>query len=232
MKPLIYLLVGVALLMPAYTVAQTDARQAKKERTEQQKQRKEQRKFSEKELNQKATKSARKEAKRLAKEGWTVAPGALPLDKQLDRTYLMQYQYSDVNTPVYIMGEGMSIVGNYDGAKLQAMELAKFNIISQLQSDITAMVENTVANEQLTDQEAASVSRTVMASKNIMSQKLGRLTPVLETYRTTDKGTKEVLVRVAYNLDDARKLALDAVKADLAARGDTLHEKIDALLSR
>lgn len=116
MKPLIYLLVGVALLMPAYTVAQTDARQAKKERTEQQKQRKEQRKFSEKELNQKATKSARKEAKRLAKEGWTVAPGALPLDKQLDRTYLMQYQYSDVNTPVYIMGEGMSIAGNYDGA--------------------------------------------------------------------------------------------------------------------
>lgn len=229
MKPLIYLLVGAMLSLPMTSLAKNDAKQAKKERTEQQKQRKEQRKFSEKELNQKATKSARKEAKRLAKEGWTVAPGCLPLDKQLDRTYIMQFQYSDINTPTYIMGDGMSVAGNYDGAKIQAMELAKFNIISQLQSDITALVENTVANDQLSDNEAASVSRTVMASKNVMAQKLGQLTPVLETYRTTDKGTKEVLVRVAYNLEQARKLAMEAVKANLEAKGDTLHKKIDAL---
>lgn len=230
MKYLIPFFVSAALLMPVCASAETDIKQAKKERTEQLKLRKDQRRFSEKELNQKATKSARKEAKRLAKEGWTVAPGALPLEKQLDRTYIMQYQYSDVNTPMYIMGEGMSIGGNYDGAKLQAMELAKFSIVSQLQSDITAIVENTVANDQLEDSEAASVTRTVMASKNIMAQKLGRLTPVLEIYRNTGKGTKEVLVRVAYNLEDARKLVLEAVKVDLEAKGDTLHKKIDALL--
>ena len=230
MKYLIPFFVSAALLMPVCASAETDIKQAKKERTEQLKLRKDQRRFSEKELNQKATKSARKEAKRLAKERWTVAPGALPLEKQLDRTYIMQYQYSDVNTPMYIMGEGMSIGGNYDGAKFQAMELAKFSIVSQLQSDITAIVENTVANDQLEDSEAASVTRTVMASKNIMAQKLGRLTPVLETYRNTGKGTKEVLVRVAYNLEDARKLVLEAVKVDLEAKGDTLHKKIDALL--
>ena len=63
-----------------------------------------------------------------------------------------------------------------------------------------------------------------------MAQKLGRLTPVLQIYRNTGKGTKEVLVRVAYNLEDARKLVLEAVKVDLEAKGDTLHKKIDALL--
>ena len=31
-------------------------------------------------LEKKASKAARKEAKRLKKEGWTVAPGTLPLD--------------------------------------------------------------------------------------------------------------------------------------------------------
>jgi len=196
-----------------------------------QKARKETRKFNEKGLNQRATKSARKEAKRLAKEGWTVAPGTLPIEKQLDRTYLMQYDFTDADTPTYLMGNGMSIAGNYDAAKLQAMELAKFDIVSQLQSDITSMIESTVANDQLSDSEAASVSRTVMASKNIMSQKLGRITPVLETYRNTDKGTKEVLVRVAYNLDDARRMAINAVSEELKARGDTLHMKIDALLN-
>lgn len=216
-------LATAALLAPV--AAQTPSKQLRKERTEL-------RKSNEKELNQRATKSARKEAKRLAKEGWTVAPGTLPLEKQLDRTYLMQYEFTDATTPAYIMGNGMSTAGNYDAAKLQAMELAKFDLISQLQSDITAMVENTVANDQLSESEAASVTRTVMASKNVMSQKLGRLTPVLETYRPAANGNKEVLVRIAYSLNDARKMALGAVRDELSARGDTLHTRIDALLSK
>ncbi|MCM1336369.1 MAG: hypothetical protein NC187_04945 [Candidatus Amulumruptor caecigallinarius] len=229
MKALIHLMLAAAVISLSCAPAAADSSSAKKELTEQQKLRKEQRKLTEKELNQKATKSARKEAKRLAKEGWKVTPGTLPLEKQLDRAYLMQYQYSDLNTPVYVMGEGMSVAGNYDAAKLQATELAKLNLVSQLQSDITAMVESTVANEQLTNEEAASLSRTVMASKNVMVQKLGRLTPVVETYRNTQKGTKEVMVRVAYNLKDAQDLAIASIKDDLMARGDTLHAKIDAL---
>ena len=51
---------------------------------EQRKERQELAKASKKELNEKASKAARKEAKRLSKEGWKTAPGALPLEKQLD----------------------------------------------------------------------------------------------------------------------------------------------------
>ena len=56
------------------------------------KERKELMKASKAELNDKATKAARKEAKKLKKEGWTTAPGALPIEKQLDKSYLMQYE--------------------------------------------------------------------------------------------------------------------------------------------
>ena len=55
--------------------------------------RKEIAKLSKKALNEKATKEARKEAKKLKKQGWQIAPGALPLEKQLDKSYLMQYEY-------------------------------------------------------------------------------------------------------------------------------------------
>ena len=54
-------------------------------------------KASRSELNDKASKAARKEAKRLKKEGWTTAPGALPLEKQLDKSYLMQYQFDEID---------------------------------------------------------------------------------------------------------------------------------------
>ena len=39
-------------------------------------------------LKEKASKDARKEAKKMEKEGWKVSPGALPLEKQLDRAYM------------------------------------------------------------------------------------------------------------------------------------------------
>ena len=87
---------------------------------DQMKERKEITKSTKSQLNEKATKAARKEAKNLIKEGWKNAAGALPIDKQLDRSYLMQYEYDEDMYPKYIMGEAMSIGTNYDGAKMQA----------------------------------------------------------------------------------------------------------------
>ena len=187
-------------------------------------------KVSKSELNDKASKAARKEAKRLKKEGWATAPGALPLDKQLDRSYLMQYQFDENMYPKYIMGEGMSIGGNYDAAKMQALELAKQNLAGQIQTEITALIENTVANKQLSAEEAASITQSVMASKNLISQSIGRTIPVVEAYRTLSNKNKEVLVRIAYNSEMAKEAAKDIVRKDLEQRGDKLHGDLDRLL--
>lgn len=197
---------------------------------EQRKERKELTKSSKFELNQKATKVARKEAKKLKKEGWTIVPGALPIEKQIDNSYLMQYEYDENMYPRYIMGEAMSIGGNYDAAKMQALELAKQNLAGQIQTEITALIENTVANEQLDAGEAASITRSVSAAKNLISQSIGRTIPVVELYRNTSNKNKEVLVRIAYAGDMAKKIAKDAVKQDLERRGDDLHNKLDELL--
>ncbi len=187
-------------------------------------------KASRSELNDKASKAARKEAKRLKKEGWTTAPGALPLEKQLDKSYLMQYQFDENMYPKYIIGEGMSVGGNYDAAKMQALELAKQNLAGQIQTEITALVENTVANEQLSAEEAASVTRSVMAGKNLISQSIGRTIPVVEAYRTLSNKNKEVLVRIAYNSEMAKETAKDIVRKDLEQKGDELHGDLDRLL--
>ena len=194
------------------------------------KERKELMKASKAELNDKATKAARKEAKKLKKEGWTTAPGALPLEKQLDKSYLMQYEYDEDMFPKYIMGEAMSIGSNYNAAKMQALELAKQNLAGQIQTEVTALIENTVANEQLGAEQAQSVTQSVMASKNLISQSIGRTVPVMEVYRTLSNKNKEVLVRIAYNSTMAKKAALKAVKEDLEKKGDDLHKQLDELL--
>jgi len=182
------------------------------------------------ELNARASKTARKEAKTLEKEGWTVAPGHLPLEKQLDKSYNMYYEYDENALPRYIMGEAMSVGGTYDAAKAQALELAKTNLAGQIQTEVTALVESTVANEQLTSEEAVSVVRTVQASKNLISNRLGRVVPVVELYRKVNKNTVEVRVTIAYNSKMAFDAAKEVVKAQLEDKGEKLHEQLDKAL--
>ena len=219
----------VILFMAVCLMAGTTASYAQLTK-EQLKERKETAKASKAQLNEKASKAARKEAKKMEKAGWQTAPGALPIEKQLDKAYLMQYEYDADMYPKYIMGEAMSIGGNYDAAKMQALELAKQNLAGQIQTEVTALIENTVANEQLSGEDAESITRSVLAAKNLISQSLGRTIPVVEVYRTLDNKNKEVLVRIAYSGDAAKKIAKEAVRKDLEQRGNNLHNKLDELL--
>lgn len=197
---------------------------------EQIKERKENRKLNQSELNAKASKAARKDAKAFKKAGWEVMPGALPIDKQLDKSYLMQMEVDEEMFPKYIMGEASSIGENYDAAKMQALELAKQNLAGQIQTEVTALIENTVANKQLEAEEAASVVQSISAAKNLISQSIGRTIPVVEVYRTKQNKNKEVLVRLAYNSKMAKAAAKNAIREDLEKRGDDLHKKLDQLL--
>jgi hypothetical protein len=198
--------------------------------TEMAKERKEIVKLSKSELQQRASKTARKEAKKYAKGGWLVSPGALPIEKQLDKSYLMQYEYDDSFFPKYIMGEAMSIGENYDAAKMQALELAKLNLAGQIQTEVTALIENQVANKQLAAEQAASVAQSISASKNLISQSIGRVVPVMEVYRNKNTKNKEVLVRIAYNAEMAKDAAKKAIRKDLEEKGDELAKQLDGLL--
>lgn len=215
----------LALVLAAFTMgvsAQTSKEIAKERR--------EIRKLSKAELNEKASKNARKEAKRLRKEGWQTAPGALPMEKQLDKSYLMQQEYDDNLFPKYLMGEAMSIGENYDAAKMQALELAKQNLAGQIQTEVTALIENTVANKQLQPEEAASVIQSISAGKNLISQSIGRVLTVVEVYRSVSNKNKEVLVRIAYNAEMAKAAAKQTVREELEKKGQDLHNKLNQLL--
>lgn len=189
-------------------------------------------KMAKSELNEKASKDARKEAKTLKKDGWKSSPGSLPIERQLDRCYLMQMEYDEDLNPKFIMGEGMSIGEVYDAAKFQAIELAKQQIASKIESEMAAIIENEVSNSQLSRQQAASVAESVSKSKSLITQKLNRVLTVMEAYRPLDNGNVQVLVRVAYNAGSASEIARKAIREDLKSKGENLDSEIDQLLSK
>lgn len=202
----------------------------KSEQKQIRKERQEVSKMTQKDLDAKVSKVTKKEAKALKKEGWKVKPGALPLEKQLERAYKMQYEYDASLYPKYIMGEASSVGENYDAAKTAALSLAVTNLAAQIQTEVTALVENTVANNQLSADDAASISETVMASKNLISQSLGRVVPIVECYRINSKKNNEVLVRLAYSGDMAKDAVKKSVRQELEKKGEKLHEELDKVL--
>ena len=139
-------------------------------------------------------------------------------------------EYDNDMFPKYLMGEAMSIGENYDAAKMQALELAKQNLAGQIQTEVTALIENTVANKQLQPEEAASVIQSISAGKNLISQSIGRVITVVEVYRSTNNKNKEVLVRIAYNSDMAKKATKEAIRSDLDKKGENMQKKLDELL--
>ena len=187
-------------------------------------------KQAKKELEAKVSKDIRKEAKRLKKGGWVVSPGALPLEKQLERSYLMQYEYDENLFPKYIMASAQSIGENYDAAKTTAVSLAKTNLAEQIQTEVTVLIENIVTNQQIAAEDALSLTETIKTSKSLINQSIGHVVTVVECYRVLDNKNREVLIRIAYDGKMAKEAAKRVLRQELERKGEKLRKELDQAL--
>ena len=134
--------------------------------------------------------------------------------------------------PKYVMGEAMSIGENYDAAKIQALELAKQNLVVKIESEISAMVQTTVANQQISADDAASITKTIVESKNNIVKRIGRVLTAVEAYRTLPNGNKEVLVRVAYSMETALQVVKETIREEWKNETDEKKAALDKVFKQ
>lgn len=182
-----------------------------------------------KEVKKRAMRDARKEAKRLSKEGFNVAPGQLPMDKQIEATWIKRYESDDKGNKKWFVADARSVGETHSAAKLQAYEVAKVNLAGQIGSEIAGLIETTIANSQLNSEEAASVTETVATFKSLVGSKLGRTTTFFEADRNVGKNS-EVYVTVGYSYDSAVEMAKDLIRKELNDKAKVQSEKIDKIL--
>ena len=178
----------------------------------------------------KAIKEAKKEAKKIKKKGWDVAPGSLPLQKALETSWGMLLDRDENGNKKYLDADGNAVAETKTAADLQALEMAKLNLAGQLETEIAALVEGSIANKQLTREEAASVTKVVTGSKNIIATTLSRVDPVYKVYRNVGKKNVEVQMKIFYNLETAMTVAKKTVRKKLEDETDIIHEKLDKML--
>lgn len=182
-----------------------------------------------KDLQKKAIKDARKQAKQLAKEGFRTPVGKLPLDKQIEAAWQKQAEMDTDGNPWWYIASSRAIGGNQSAAALQATNTAKMDLAGQIQTKVSQLIEAKVANDDLGQEEAASLSNVVAASKSMISATLGRTIPLVEVYRTLPNKNVEVQVTLGYSQQAATKTAIKAIRDDLAKKSEELAKKLDEL---
>lgn len=186
-------------------------------------------KVLDKELQKKAIKAARKEAKRLTKEGFKTPVGKLPLDKQLETAWEKQAELDMDGNPYWYIASSRAIGGNQSAAALQATNAAKIDLAGQIQTKVSQLIEAKVANDDMGQEEAASLSSVVAASKSVISATLGRTIPLVEVYRTLENKNVEVMVTLGYSMQAANQAAISAIRKELAGKSEELAKELDKL---
>ena len=188
-------------------------------------------KEAKKSIKKRSIKEARKAARKMKKQDYFVAPGALPLDKQLENAYIKQSLVDEDGYPAYIVASGNSVAGTQTAARVQAIETAKMTLAGTISTNVAALIENNIANEQFTKEEAATVTKIVAASKNIITQQLGRYIPLTELYKEVGKENIQADVMIAYDSKTAMDMAKQVVRKQLSEQADELQDKLDDLMN-
>lgn len=177
-----------------------------------------------------AEKSIKKETKQLKKDGWKVAPGNIALELQLKESYTKTLERDAQGFEKYVSGEAMSVGETYDAALFQASNFAKLDLAGKIQTEVTELIDNKLANKQLSQKQASSIAESVAASKNLVSQKLGRVLTPVKMYRDLPNGNVEVRTVVYYSHEMAMDIMKQTMREDLEKKADDLSKQLDKIL--
>ena len=177
------------------------------------------------------SRDVKKESKKYEKEGYRPFVGQMPINQQLDKSYRMQNEADDSGFPMWIIATGSSVGSTQAAADMQAMELGKSRLVGLIETNFRAVVENTVANDQLSSTEAVSVTKSIEVSANRVSKKLGMIVPVVKIYRMTGDDKYEVQVQLAYNYELARKLMQAELRMEFEKESDDVRKKYEQFLN-
>ncbi len=168
-------------------------------------------------IDRKSPKEIKQNAKILKKGGWYVLDKSLPIDRQLDKTQIKEFEEDRNGCQKWIVSAGRSIAGSRTNAKLQAIALAKRNLASQVLVALGSIIE---INDsiQLTTKEAAVISEVLKASQTVVAEVFERVIMLTEMYKEDNQNDIEARIKIAYNQEAAISLVKVLVTQELVEK--------------
>lgn len=221
MKKLMVIALTLALAASAGEVsAQAVTREQKKEQ-----------KALSKELKAKADKDSRKEAKALAKDGWRVMPGKLPLEKQIQEAKYSELMDNDEGTGRrFLTATHQSMGGNYSAAKQIADDRARVELAQAIYNDVSGKIKSNLGSTNFGKGDVAAIDEFVSANQSVISAQLKGVEQIIEIYRETGQGVFEVRVFVRIDAEKALRDSQNSYYNLLYKRSEKLASEFNQIL--
>lgn len=205
-----------ALMM---AIAPATYAQVSKEQKQEVKAQKKNQKETEKDVYGKSPKSVRHYAKQLEKDAWKSMN--LPIDKQVEATWMRMYEKDPATGRYrYITATEESTANTFAAAQMQADNICKVRIAGLIQTLVLSEAKMELANEQISALDAASITKALEKSTNMVAQKLFRQTKTMEIYKIVNNNYI-VRATIAYDMDKI----MDMVKTDAV---QSLQKELDS----
>ncbi len=173
-------------------------------------------------------KEAKKETKRLTKEGYKTM--GLPLHQQLEEFYAKMSEKDEEGMPKYLSEASMAIGNSFNTAKMEAVNIAKVRLAGQVQTTVMAEAKISLGNSTLSSEEAASVTKALEKSTQLVAQKLNRVLVAQEYYKILENKNYEVHVVLLYNTKAIKDMLLQNAKDELKKDLDDFKPEYEKVL--
>lgn len=179
---------------------------------------------------QRVSRDVKKQAKITLKDGWKTYPSDLPIPQQLNNSFNKRGEIDETGNPKLMVGRGRSVAQTMAAAEFQALELAKNEIVKQMEANINIVINGELSNNQINKTDAASITKQVSLSTNTISKKLGRTINLVKMYKENLE-TYEVDITIGYDTKTAKTIMIDEIKASLGAEADKLRTTFESFLN-
>lgn len=185
----------------------------------------------------KAIKLAKKEAKKRKKEGWDVPPGSVPMEKLFEKAWALELETNDDGDPKYIMATGAAVAGTKSAADLAAMTAARNELAAAIQTKVSQLIETKTANDQIDQNIANTLDKTVANGKSLIQASLRNLKTAYKIYQQVDdkqnrRQNIRTEVKLFYNEAEALRAAQKAIRKKLEDESDELGDELDKVLEK
>ena len=168
------------------------------------------------------------EIDRLTREGWRPTAGSLSIREQITRSRTMINEIAEDDTPKYIWGSASGTPGEtLDAARLQASQVARIDLVQNIQTIILGEIETVIGNSQLTAEEGRSVTETVGGFGSRVDVAIGRTVTVESMYRALPDGQRMVRMSIFWDRQQAVEAAKNAIRTDLRNRGMDILDRLN-----
>ena len=158
-------------------------------------------------------KDAKKETKRLTKAGYLTM--GLPLHQQIEEYYAKMSEKVEDGMPKYLSETNMAVGNSFSAAKMEAINIAKTRLAGQIQTTVMAEAKISLGNSTLSSEDAASVTKALEKSTQLIAQKLSKVVIAQEYYKILNNKNYEVHVVLLYTTKNVKDMLIQDAKAEL-----------------